>query len=103
MTEQVVEDNAAVIAAEKIAVGGIPDLSSVLDTFQEHWLGSFLLNLLGYALIILPAALLIRRWKKDPAVQSGENLIHIYVCTHDCHTIIMSMFIHLSICILFTY
>jgi len=39
---------------------------------QEHWLGSFLLNLLGYAIIILPAAFLIRRWKKDPDVQAGE-------------------------------
>ena len=46
--------------------------TDMLDAVQEHWLGSFLLNLLGYAIIILPAALLIRRWKKSPAVQSGE-------------------------------
>lgn len=44
---------------------------AILQVFQEHWLGSFILNLLGYALIILPAALLIRRWKKDPQIKEG--------------------------------
>ncbi len=43
----------------------------LLDLVQEHWLGSFLLNILGYALIIVPAALLIRRWKQDPYVKRG--------------------------------
>lgn len=51
------------IWARLVAVSGI---------VQEHWLGSFLLNLLGYALIIIPAAYLIRRWKNDPDVKAGK-------------------------------
>ena len=47
-------------------------VASILWTVQEHWLGSFVLNLLGYALIILPTAYFIRKWKKDPAVQAGR-------------------------------
>ena len=43
----------------------------MIEAIQEHWLGSFLLNVLGYALILVPAALLIRRWKKSPLVQRG--------------------------------
>lgn len=49
------------------------DFAAMLQTVQEHWLGSFVLNLLGYALIVLPAALLIRRWKQSAEVRSGEN------------------------------
>ena len=52
--------------------GGL-DFSAMLQTVQEHWLGSFVLNLLGYALIVLPAALLIRRWKQSAEIRSGEN------------------------------
>lgn len=48
-------------------------LWSLLEASQEHWLGSFLLNLLGYALIIVPAGLLIRRWKKDPQIKRGTK------------------------------
>lgn len=70
MAEQPLPDSVAVLSQEPFGVARIPE---VLDGFQQHWLGSFVLNLLGYGLIILPAALLIRRWKKDPAVQSGEN------------------------------
>ena len=50
-------------------------LWSLLEASQEHWLGSFLLNLLGYALIIVPAGLLIRRWKKDPQIKRGKLMI----------------------------
>lgn len=58
------------------------DFAAMLQTVQEHWLGSFVLNLLGYALIVLPAALLIRRWKQSAEVRSGENSrakLQIYV------------------------
>ena len=58
---------------------------SLLEASQEHWLGSFLLNLLGYALIIVPAGLLIRRWKKDPTIKRGKNMIARfvnYMCTY---------------------
>jgi hypothetical protein len=48
----------------------------MLEAVQEHWLGSFLLNVLGYALILVPAALLIRHWKKSPLVQRGQPFIH---------------------------
>ena len=48
---------------------------TMLDTVQEHWLGSFVLNLLGYGLIIFPSALLIRRWKKSELVQKGELVV----------------------------
>ena len=44
---------------------------SLLEASQEHWLGSFLLNLLGYALIIIPTGLLIRRWQNDPRIKRG--------------------------------
>ena len=50
-------------------------LWSLLEESQEHWLGSFLLNLLGYALIIVPAGLLIRRWKKDPQIKRGKLIL----------------------------
>ena len=48
----------------------------MLEAIQEHWLGSFLLNVLGYALILVPAALLIRHWKKSPRVQRGQCITH---------------------------
>lgn len=54
-------------------VGVWDDFKAVLAPVQEHWLGSFALNLLGYAIIIGPAAFLIRRWKNDPAVQAGKS------------------------------
>jgi hypothetical protein len=53
-------------------VGLSSQLWSLLEASQEHWLGSFLLNLLGYALIIVPAGLLIRRWKRDPQIKRGK-------------------------------
>lgn len=93
MAEQSLGDNEAVIGAEPSL--NLPDLSSVLGTVQEHWLGSFLLNLLGYGLIILPAAFFIRRWKKDPAVQSGEYCTHFSIyfmilsaSTHNCFQVL---------------
>lgn len=49
----------------------------ILQTLQDHWLGSFILNLLGYALIIVPSALLIRRWKNDPGVKAGVLIIEL--------------------------
>ena len=45
----------------------------MLEAVQEHWLGSFLFNVLGYLLILLPAALLIRYWKNSPLVKKGKN------------------------------
>lgn len=54
-----------------LAEGGVGDFMATLQMVQDHWLGSFLLNILGYALIVVPAALLIRRWKGDPAVRAG--------------------------------
>lgn len=64
----------------KMPEGDIEEASSystylilLFQMVQDHWLGSFCLNLLGYALIILPAALLIRRWKKDPQVKAGHG------------------------------
>ena len=47
--------------------------AEMLQAVQNHWLGSFLLNILGYLLILVPAALLIRRWKKSPLVQRGKE------------------------------
>ena len=44
---------------------------NVLIAVQSNWLGNFGLNLLGYALIIGPAALLIQRLKKNPLVERG--------------------------------
>lgn len=49
------------------------DLSAMMAAVQEHWLGSFVLNLLGYALILLPAALLIRRWKQSTTIKNGRK------------------------------
>ncbi len=50
-------------------------LLNVQGQIQEHWFGSFLLNLIGYALIIAPAAFLINRWRKDPKVQRGMSIV----------------------------
>lgn len=44
----------------------------LLQVIQDHWLGSFFLNVLGYAIIIVPAAFLIRRWKADPRILRGQ-------------------------------
>lgn len=49
----------------------IIDRAAMLETIQNHWLGSFALNVLGYVLILVPAALLVRHWKKSPLVQRG--------------------------------
>jgi len=47
---------------------------NVLSVLQGHWLGNFFLNLSGYALmIIVPAALIIRRLKKNPSVEKIEK------------------------------
>lgn len=45
--------------------------TAVLQMIQDHWLGSFLLNVLCYAIIVVPAAFLIRRWKRDPQIKAG--------------------------------
>lgn len=52
------------------------NLMLFFQVLQDHWLGSFILNLLGYALIVLPAALLIRRWKNDPMVKAGTSNLY---------------------------
>ena len=57
-----------------IDIGLWGQLLNVLGQIQEHWFGSFLLNLIGYALIIAPAAFLINRWKNDPKVQRGMSI-----------------------------
>ena len=49
---------------------------NVLIAVQSNWLGNFGLNLLGYALIIGPAALLIQRLKKNPLVERGCYLFY---------------------------
>lgn len=49
----------------------------MLEAVQEHWLGSFLFNILGYLLILLPAALLIRYWKNSPLVKKGKNSLFV--------------------------
>lgn len=50
-------------------------LVEAFQAVQDHWLGSFLLNVLGYTLIILPAAVLIRRWKNSPQVKRGQCVL----------------------------
>lgn len=55
----------------EVEAGSI-EFMAIFQMLQEHWLGSFLLNVLGYALIILPTALLIRRWKNDPQIKRGQ-------------------------------
>ena len=47
-------------------------LSAMFAAIQENWLGSFILNLVGYAIIILPAALAIRKLKQSPLVKKGK-------------------------------
>ena len=66
------QDGVALVPKE---VGVWDSLMAMQLDIQENWLGSFLLNLLSYALIILPAAYFIRRWKNDPAVKSGRKLL----------------------------
>ena len=46
------------------------------EAVQEHWLGNFVLNLVGYGLIILPSALLIRRWKNSTLVKAGNGPLY---------------------------
>jgi len=57
------------------------EFHNVLIAVQSNWLGNFALNLLGYALIIGPAALLIHRLKKNPLVERGcyFNIIVVWV------------------------
>ena len=49
--------------------------AEMFQAIQNHWLGSFLLNVLGYLLILIPAALLIRHWKNSPLVKRGKEEI----------------------------
>jgi len=50
---------------------------NVLTAVQSNWLGNFGLNLLGYAIIIVPAALIIQRLKKDPLVERGVDVLFL--------------------------
>ena len=54
------------------------ETTSFLDTVQNNWLGSFVLNVLGYAIVVVPAGLLIKYLKESPQVQQGNNLRIIY-------------------------
>lgn len=63
-------------AVQDLEFEGNTNWWAVLEAVQEHWLGSFLLNSLGYALIILPAALLIRRLKDSPSIKSGQGPVN---------------------------
>ncbi len=57
------------ISVDEVGLWG--RLQDSFGMIQEHWLGSFVLNLIGYAILIVPAAFLIRRWKNDIQVQRG--------------------------------
>ena len=46
-------------------------LSDKFQAFQEFWLGNFILNLLGYAALILPGYLLVRWLQRLPQVERG--------------------------------
>ena len=85
-------------------IGLTSQLWSLLEASQEHWLGSFLLNLLGYALIIVPAGLLIRRWKKDPRIKRGKPdthfqmyVIHVILSNNIIYMTLVSGFLALNV------
>ncbi len=53
-------------------VGLWEQLQGSLEMIQEHWLGSFVLNIIGYSVFIVPAAYCVKRWKADVEVQRGK-------------------------------
>ena len=44
-----------------------------LGQLQDHWLFNFLLNLAGYGVIVVPAALLIRWLRSWPPLHTGSS------------------------------
>ena len=48
-------------------------LSSNLQAIQEFWLVNFILNLLGYAVLILPGYFLVRWLQRLPQVERGRR------------------------------
>lgn len=53
-----------------VVAGG---LSDNFQAFQEFWLGNFILNILGYAVLILPGYLLVRWLQRLPQVERGRR------------------------------
>lgn len=54
--------------------------ASLLNAVQNNWFGSFLLNVVGYAIIVVPTGLLIKYLKESQEVRKGrsktQNCIH---------------------------
>lgn len=48
-------------------------LSDSFQAFQEFWLGNFILNVLGYAVLIIPGYLLVRWLQRLPQVERGRR------------------------------
>lgn len=74
--------------------------AKMLEAMQEHWLGSFLFNVLGYLLILLPAALLIRYWKNSPLVQRGRTaclFFRSYRSRETCNHILQREFLYCKV------
>ena len=69
------------VAIPEESDGMFAGVGSMVTALQENWLGSFLLNVIGYGLIILPAALAIRKWKESPLVKQGALLKRV-LCHH---------------------
>ena len=53
-----------------VVAGGFSDS---FQAFQEFWLGNFILNILGYAVLILPGYLLVRWLQRLPQVERGSR------------------------------
>lgn len=51
------------------------DSHPLLERLQEHWLSNFLLNVAGYGVIVIPAALLIRWLKELPVLKTGGSRV----------------------------
>lgn len=70
---------AAAVTADPLAVTDVTSplivggLSGNLQAFQEFWLGNFILNILGYAVLILPGYLLVRWLQRLPQVERGRR------------------------------
>ena len=57
------------------------DLSQTMDKVVDHWLGSFVLNVLAYSTVLIPLYVLVAYVKNHPnLVHKCELIIIICVC-----------------------
>ena len=50
----------------------LSELRKKMEVYQDHWLGSFLLNVAVYSVLVVPGFLFIRYYKKSVRLQTSK-------------------------------